>query len=48
VDLHRLIPLGNTLDGAHLNEVGHTLTADVITRFLRPLQDAKKSNNEIK
>jgi lysophospholipase L1-like esterase len=47
VDLHRLIPLGNTLDGAHLNEVGHKLAADVITKFLRQLQDSKNSNNEV-
>ena len=37
VDLHRTVPLGNTLDGAHLNKNGHQVAAKVIVSFLRLL-----------
>jgi lysophospholipase L1-like esterase len=37
IDLHRLIPVRNTWDGAHLNENGHEIAAKIIIQFLRKL-----------
>lgn len=48
VDLNRLVPMGNTHDGAHLNENGHKIVADVILRFMRDLFNSKQeSSNSI-
>lgn len=37
IDLHRLVPIQNTYDGAHLDKNGHRIVAEVIRRFLREL-----------
>ena len=37
VDLNRTVPMGNTLDGAHLSKSGHKVAAKVIMNFLRLL-----------
>lgn len=46
VDLHRLVPINNTYDGAHLDEGGHKIVANVIVRFLRELTQSKQLNND--
>jgi lysophospholipase L1-like esterase len=45
VDLHRLVPINNTLDGAHLDEGGHKIVANIIIRFLRALMQSKQLSN---
>jgi acyl-CoA thioesterase-1 len=46
VDLHRLVPINNTYDGAHLDEGGHKIVANIIVRFLRELAQSKQLNND--
>ncbi len=45
IDLYRLIPLRNTSDGIHLNNSGHQIVANVITKFLRELERSKASKS---
>jgi len=45
IDLHRLVPLNNTIDGVHLKPTGHNIVANVIAKFLRELQQSKASES---
>ena len=47
IDLHRLVPMNTTDDGAHLNKNGHQIAANVVIRFLSELMNSKKGNGEI-
>ena len=42
VDLHRMVPIRNTWDGAHLSENGHEIAAKTIIQFLRRLYVPEK------
>jgi len=46
VDLHRLVPINNTHDGAHLDDGGHKIVANILVRFLRELMQSKQLNNK--